>query len=347
MTPRERWLAVLNGEVPDRVPMDYRATEETDERLLKHMGCADMSEVFRRLHIDDVVTVQPKYVGPPLPPNENMYGVGFEDTDYGMGTYRNSVRYPLAGYGSVAEIEANYRWPSPDWCDYSVLPEQVKGKEECVIRSGGTECFDKFRDLRGNQQGYIDLVENPEIAHYCLDKLYGFHYEMTRRIYETIPGTVIWTWVAEDVACQRGLIVSLALIKEFLLPRMKRMIDLVHEGGAYAFHHSDGAARENIPNMIDLGIDVLDPVQWRCAGMDREELKREFGDKLAFHGAMDNQQTLAFGSVEDVRREVEENIRILGAAGGYILGPCHNLQVISPPENIVAMYETGYELGLY
>jgi uroporphyrinogen decarboxylase len=97
--------------------------------------------------------------------------------------------------------------------------------------------------------------------------------------------------------------------------------------------------------MIEAGIDVLNPVQWRCAGMDREALKRDFGEKVVFHGAVDNQHTLAFGSPEDVRQEVLDNIRILGAGGGYILAPCHNLQAISPPENIVTMYETGYEYG--
>jgi uroporphyrinogen decarboxylase len=97
--------------------------------------------------------------------------------------------------------------------------------------------------------------------------------------------------------------------------------------------------------MISLGIDVLNPIQWRCAGMEREELKRDFGDDVIFHGAVDNQYTLAFGSVEEVRTEVEENIEILGDGGGYILAPCHNIQAVSPPENIVAMYETGYELA--
>ena len=347
MTPRERWLAVLNHEKPDRVPMDYRATKETDEKLMKHLGCATMSEVFKRLHIDDVLTVSPEYIGPPIPPDEDIYGIGFQNTDYGLGTYRDAIRFPLAEFNSIAEIEANYRWPSADWYDYSVLPDQVKGNDERVIRAGGSECFDMFRWLRGNERGYLDLMDNPEIVHYCLGKLYGFRYEVTRRICETIPGKAIWIWVAEDVASQRGLIVSLDQIREFLLPHMKRMINLVHEVGAYAFHHSDGACRENVPNMIGIGIDVLDPVQWRAEGMDREELKREFGDKLAFHGGMDNQRTLPFGSVEDVRQEVAENIRILGENGGYILGPCHNLQVVGHAENIVAMYETGYELGKY
>jgi len=156
---------------------------------------------------------------------------------------------------------------------------------------------------------------------------------------------VMITYVAEDMGSQESLLFSPAQIHEFLIPRMKRVIDLAHEAGAYVFHHSDGAIRRIIPDMLDAGIDVLNPIQWRCKGMEREALKRDFGDRLIFHGAMDNQYTLPFGSVDEVRREVEDNLRILGAGGGYILAPCHNIQAVSPPENIVAMYETGYALG--
>jgi uroporphyrinogen decarboxylase len=98
--------------------------------------------------------------------------------------------------------------------------------------------------------------------------------------------------------------------------------------------------------MIGAGIDVLNPIQWRCRGMDREELKRDFGAEVILHGGVDNQYTLAFGSVEEVREEVMFNVRVLGEGGGYILAPCHNIQAVSPPENVVAMYETGYEYGL-
>lgn len=125
------------------------------------------------------------------------------------------------------------------------------------------------------------------------------------------------------------------------------MIDLAHEAGVFAFCHSDGAIRKIIPDLIDIGVDILNPIQWRCKGMDRDELKRDFGRDLVFHGGMDNQQTLAFGSVEDVRQEVMFNIQVLGENGGYILAPCHNVQAVSPPENIVALYETAYEFGHY
>ncbi|GAJ21015.1 unnamed protein product, partial [marine sediment metagenome] len=202
-----------------------------------------------------------------------------------------------------------------------------------------------FKFLRGVTRGYMDLVEKPEIAHYCMGKLTDLKYENAARIYEQIPGKVIWTWVAEDVGGQEGLFMSLEHIREFLVPHMKRMIDLVHEAGAFAFHHSDGSPRDNLPQMVEIGIDVLEPVQWRCKGMGREGLKADFGDALVFMGAMDNQYTLAFGSVEEVKQEVVDNIRILGEGGGYMLGPCHNLQVVSPPHNIVAMYDTAYECG--
>lgn len=345
MTSRERFLAVLHREKPDRVPMDYRATHEVDVMLMKHLGCEDMFGVYKKLHIDPVIDLEPKYCGSPIPEDRDPFGIRYENTDYGLGQYRNPVFYPLAKFNTIEELEKKYTWPSPDWYDFSCLEKMVNGKEECVFRCFGSEPFGYYKYLRGVEQGYIDLIENKAFISHCLVKLYDIAYEMTRRIYETVPGKVIWTWVAEDVGSQEGLLCSLDIIKELFIPHMKRMVDLVHQAGSYAFHHSDGAVFENIPNIIGIDMDVLDPVQWRCKGMDRQRLKDTFGDQIIFHGAMDNQQTLAFGTVADVRQEVEENLRILGHNGGYLLGPCHNLQAVSPVENIIAMYETGYVLG--
>jgi uroporphyrinogen decarboxylase len=126
---------------------------------------------------------------------------------------------------------------------------------------------------------------------------------------------------------------------------MKRIIDLAHQGGALVFHHNDGNCRRIIPDMIRAGIDLLNPLQWRSQGMEREGLKRDFGDQIVLHGAMDNQYTLPFGTVKEVRQEVLDNLRILGDGGGYILAPCHNIQPLTPPENVVAMYGTCFEHG--
>jgi uroporphyrinogen decarboxylase len=191
----------------------------------------------------------------------------------------------------------------------------------------------------------MDLVMHPEIVHYALDQLFDFAYESTTRIYEAIPGRVNISYVAEDFGSQESLLFSPKQIRTFFIPRMKRMIDLAHSAGAYAFFHSDGAVRPILPDMIAAGIDVLNPIQWRCVGMARAGLKRDFGDDLIFHGAVDNQQTLPFGTQDDVRAEVAANIEILGAGGGYIIAPCHNIQANTPPENVVAMYEAGREFG--
>lgn len=345
MTPRERWLAVLQRRRPDRVPMDYWATGEANEKLRKHLGCGDMNEVFRILHIDNPASVGGRYTGPKPEEGEDIFGCRFKDVSYETGVYREVVHNPLARYGSLQEIKDNYQWPDPNWWEHSHISKEVKGLEDRPIRGGGSEPFLTYKSLRGQWQGYVDLVRNPEIVHYCLDKLFDLAYESTRRIYEEIPGKVMITYVAEDLGTQTGLIMSPAQIREFLIPRMKRMIDLAHQAGAYVFHHSDGSVREILPDMIRAGIDVLNPVQWRCRGMERDGLKRDFGDSLVFHGAMDNQQTLPFGSVEDVRKEVRDNLRILGRGGGYILAPCHNIQANTPVENVLAMYEEGYAQG--
>lgn len=347
MTPRERWLRTLNHEKADRVPADYRATPEATRKLMDHLGLQTMQQLSERLHFDMILDVGPKWIGPKLEPGYDEYGIGYQDTDYGIGHYHDAVYHPLAKYNSVEEIKAEYEWPSLDWWSYDHIPAAIEGKEDWVIRGGWSEPYATYKWMRGVAQGYMDLVENPEMVHYVLGRLYEDCYQKAARVYEQIPGMVIWTWVAEDVGSQNGLIISLEHIKEFFVPHMKRMVDLVHSAGAYAFHHSDGAVRENVPQMIEVGMDVLDPIQWRCAGMEREALKRDFGDALVFHGGMDNQQTMAFGSVDAVRQEVIDNTRILGEGGGYILGPCHNLQAISPPENIVTMYDTAYEVGFY
>jgi uroporphyrinogen decarboxylase len=345
MTPKERWLAVLERRKPDRVPMTYRATREFTDSLLQHTGHADVREMLTALHVDFAVWVGPRYIGPPLPPNTDMYGRGYTMFDYGTGAYEECIGHPLAGCRTVEEIEAGYTWPSPDWFDYTVIPNQVKGWETHPVQGAESEPFLIYKDLRGEEQAFTDLVLHPEIVHYCMDRLFGFDYANAERIFDQLPGQITVTGVSEDMGSQRGLMFSLAHIREFLLPGMKRQIELAHSAGIYVMHHNDGNCRPILPEMVELGIDMLDPVQWRAKDMDREGLKRDFGARLVFHGAMDNQYTLPFGSIEEVRQEVLDNLRILGRGGGFILGPCHNIQPVTAPEKIVAMYETGYEYG--
>jgi uroporphyrinogen decarboxylase len=346
MTPRERWLAVLNRDKPDRLPMDYWGTDEATEKVCQHLGCADEWEMYRRLHIDRVLFLTPpSWGGPKKEGVDPHWGYRWRWVEHAGGGYFECVGHPLAGFNTVADVEASYTWPNLDDLNYAALRDMVKGKEEYPIGAGGCEPFLTYTFLRGHEQAYKDLIANRELAEYCYDKIFQISYENTCRMYEVLGDRVVLSYVAEDFGSQEDLLFSPNLIREMFIPRMKRAAELVHSAGAYVFTHSDGAIRKIIPDLIEMGADVLNPIQWRCKGMDRAGLKRDFGDRVVFHGGVDNQETLAFGSVEDVRREVADNIRILGAGGGYVLAPCHNIQVVSPPENIVAMYETGYELG--
>ena len=345
MTPHERWLSVLTRKSPDRVPMDYWGTPEMTDSLMKHLNCSSYHELMRKLHVDYEVSVYPRYVGPSSPPGEDIFGVRYKILDYGTGTYDEVINAPLASYTSVEEIEANYRWPQPDWWDYSEIAEGIRGREEYPIRGGGSEPFLTYKNLRGDELAMMDMVDNPEIVEYCLGKLFDLAYENTYRIFEAMPGKVLLTYIAEDMGGQNDLMFSPRHIRRFLFPGMKRLIDLTHQAGARVFHHNDGNCSRILPELIELGIDILNPIQWRAVGMERETLKQKYGHQIIFHGAMDNQHTLPFGTEEDVRQEVNDNLRILGEGGGYILAPCHNIQPITPLENILALYDEGYSAG--
>jgi uroporphyrinogen decarboxylase len=325
--------------------MDYWGTPEMGEKLVRHLGAADLEEALRKLHVDRPLAVAPDYVGPAIPPDSDVFGVRYRTVAYGEGTYREAVSAPLAGFASAEEIERSYRWPDPDWWDYSAIARQAREGEHRPVRAGGSEPFLIYKKLRGMEQAFTDLVLEPEIVHTCLQHLYDLAYENTRRIYEQIPGKVTFSYVAEDLGAQTGLLFSPEQIRTFFLPHMRRMIGLVHGAGVRVFHHSDGAIREILPDLIEAGIDILNPIQWRCRGMDRAALKRDFGEAVVLHGGVDNQQTLPFGTSADVEREVAENLETLGRGGGYVLAPCHNIQPNTPVENVVAMYEAGYRLG--
>jgi uroporphyrinogen decarboxylase len=139
---------------------------------------------------------------------------------------------------------------------------------------------------------------------------------------------------------------SLALWREFYRPHTKRCVDLAKEFGVRVMHHDDGAMRAFLPDLLDLGIDLLNPVQWACPGMELAALKRDFGGRVAFHGGVENQRILPFGTPEEVRAEVRHCIDELASDGtGYILCPCHNLQAGTPVENILAMYDEARRYG--
>jgi uroporphyrinogen decarboxylase len=180
-----------------------------------------------------------------------------------------------------------------------------------------------------------------------LDRITKSCWEYANRFFEAGKGKIHLTQVTDDFGSQHDLMISVDCYRRWFKPLQKRFIDLAHQAGALVMHHDDGAIRRIIPDLIEVGVDMLNPIQHVCPGMGMAGLKRDFGGSLSFHGGVDNQDVLPHGSVEDVRREVRDCMGLLGAGGGYILAPCHNIQPVTPTENIIAMYETAWAEGRY
>ena len=346
MTPRERWLALLECKAPDRIPTDYQATEEVTARLRRDLGCDDDETLYRKLHIDARRILEPVWNRPADRPAEaDMWGVVFRSVSYGSGAYLEPQNLPLANADSVAQVHA-HRWPSCDEFDYGAVTRAIEQDDGYrPIYAGCCEPFLLYGYLRGLQTAMEDLALRPEIADAVLGHIFDFDYEHHRRIFEAGRGRIDLTYVAEDLGSQIGPLMSLAMYRRFLLPNQIKMADLARSYSVHVMYHTDGAARMFLPDLIDrVGIEILNPIQWRSVGMEREKLVADFGRQIIFHGSIDNQQTLPFGTVEDVIREVRESVEIYRGAR-WICAPCHNLQPVSPTENIVAMYDAIHELG--
>lgn len=345
MTPRERWLALLAGKTPDRTATDYQATPEVTARLLDDLSCADKMALWRRLWVDRRLEVSPRSTPRQPASDRDLWGIGFSRLSYGSGSYDEATYHPLAAAQSVADVDAHH-WPDPDEFDYSVITTAVAADDgQYPIHGGCYEPFLLYGQLRGLQASFEDLALRPDLADAILGHIFDFYYEHHRRIFAAGRGRIDTTWVAEDLGAQTGPLMSLAMYRRFLLPNQVRMAELARSYGVHVMYHTDGAARLFIPDLIDqVGIEILNPIQWRCVGMDRQKLVADFGQRVVFHGSIDNQQTLAFGTPDDVRDEVRQSVEIYRSAR-WICAPCHNLQPVTPTENIVAMYETIHELG--
>ncbi len=346
MTPRQRWLCILEDRTPDRIPTDYWSTPEFNAKLVAASGC-EGDAMFRKLGID-----RPRFIGPkqlrhhhPNDSEADLWGLRHSSIDYGSGAYDEVAHHPLAHVTSVSEIES-YRWPdAADDFDYTSVTEAVDTDDDYRIRqAGGYEPFLLYCALRGMEQAFEDMVLEPAIAEAALSHIFNFYHEHNRRIWNAGKGKIDIMYLAEDLAGQSGPLFSLAMYRRFLLPGQTKMAELARSFGIHVFYHTDGAAKTFIPDLIDVvGINILNPLQWRCPGMELQGLVREFGKHIAFHGGIDNQQTLPFGTVEDVRKEVRDVAAIMEGAR-WICAPCHNIQAVGPAENVMAMYDEAAKL---
>jgi uroporphyrinogen decarboxylase len=347
MTPRERWLALFRGEKPDRIPTDYWATDEVTERLCRELRCSSREELYRALNIDGIVYVDPVHCSGHFPtdPEADIWGMRRKPINYGTGSYDEFANHPLENVTTVEEVHT-YPWPRPDDHDFDRFAREIAAApHHRIVRVGNYEPFLLYCALRGMELAMMDLKAEPEIVDAALEHIFQFHYALNERLFAIGKDRIDVTYVAEDLGGQTALLFGIPEIRTYILPRQKKIADLARSFGIHVFYHTDGAARDIIPDLLDVtGIEVLNPIQWRCPGMEREGLVRDFGNRVIFHGAVDNQFTLPFGTPDDVRNEVLDNIRIFEGCR-WICAPCHNLQPVTPTVNITTMYTTIHEYG--
>jgi uroporphyrinogen decarboxylase len=262
------------------------------------------------------------------------------------GAYDEQSFNPLASAETLDDLNA-YAWPEAGWFDYSGMRAKAEAESKTkALMCGYMAPFYFHNLLRGLEQSMMDPLLEPEFTHHVVGRISDFFYQYHRRMFEACEGFIDVAQVTDDLGCQAGPLISLELYQEFYAPHHKRFIDLCHEFGIKVFHHDDGSCRQFLPLLVGMGIDILNPIQWACPGMDMVELKAEFGQRICFHGAVENQRILPFGTPEEVRAEVRHCIDSLAGDGtGYILAPCHNLQVVTPVENIIAMYDEAWHYG--
>ena len=349
MNARERMLAAINRRPVDRIPTDIWATPEVWAKLRDHFG--EQADIMAALRIDGMGRAGPEYVGPPLPdvpPGESVdvWGMRRREVPHEGGVYREQFFWPLAHANTAHDLDA-YQWPRTDWFDYSKMREQAEeARKTQVLLCGYMAPFYYHNLLRGLEQSLMDPLLDKEFTHDLVRRISDFFYKHHRRMFEACPGLIDLAQVTDDLGGQAGPLIGLDLYREFYAPHHRRFIDLCHEFGIKVLHHDDGSCRQFLPDLVEMGIDILNPVQWTCPGMDLVELKEEYGDRICFHGAVDNQRILPFGTVDGVRAEVRHCIDSLASDGtGYILAPCHNLQVVTPIDNIVAMYDEAARYG--
>ena len=380
MNHRDRVLVALSHHEPDRVPMDLGASRNTGilaepyMELRKHLGletsCTRDEEfglnkvlglvtpdeaVLQRLDVD----FRGICLGAPNRSLERMLPDGTYRDELGVirqrppgSHYWDVVHSPLVGEIALSDI---LEWPWPDPTD----PGYVEGLRERALQIRDRTDFavvlhlqdivvHSSQYMRGFQQWYMDLLLAPDLIGALMDALLEVRMEVTHRALEQVGDLVDVVSCSDDVADQRGSLVSHEVYQRLIKPRHRRYFELVRaHTSATILYHSCGAVGSLIPDFIDLGIDFVNPVQVSARGMDTAWLKQQYGRQIGFWGGIDTARVLPFGTPEEVGAEVRQRIRDLAPDGAYVLAAVHHIQPDVPPENVVAIFDAGRTFGQY
>lgn len=355
LSHRERVLKALNHEEPDRVPLDeppwrldvwislknYLRVDD-DEKVRKFLGVdfrhlfVGVSEEFKK----KAVFVYPfgyfKIVGEGL--LEDEWGIRYCVASNGW--YNKICYHPLAN-AVVGDIDS-YEFPSLDVAGrFEEAEKRARMFKDVYVLEGFMEqtLFEWAWHLRGFNKFILDLYRNEKFVNKLLDRLMKYRIDMGKRFID-IGVDIIR--LGDDVGMQTDMIIQPHIWREYFKPRMKKIIDTLKSysrNSIYIFYHSDGYIEPIIPDLIEIGVQILNPIQPEC--MNPVEIKRRYGDKIVLHGTISIQRTIPFGTVEDVRKEVISRIVECGKNGGLIIAPAHTPQPDMPLENIITIYETA------
>lgn len=348
MTPHERVLAILNREKADRIPVDFWFTHEILEDLFHYFGVTDQLALFKAMRVDKIVAGRIFFErkGEIVPDGELprwIYGGRLCLIKSGLSTYHENIGYPMQDISCRQAIDDYLWWPKFEDFDLNKSVESFVQPHQAGFATYGmwNSFLENYNGLRGIENSLLDLAMEPEMVDYTLDKIEALQLRILDAFLPKVRGVLDLVYVSDDMGSQAGLLISPEMWEAHFAPRMKRICAKIHSYGMKVFYHSDGACAPIIGRLIECGIDIINPIQHICPGMSPAVLKDKFGDKVIFHGGVDTQSVMPFGSADDVRKETNMLLDTLGRDNaGYICASCHNLQAGTPIDNIITMVET-------
>jgi len=379
---RERVLTSLNHREPDRVPFDLGSTVITGISVKAYRGLrtalgleerepimVDMTQQIALVEEDvmaklgvDTQAVAPRSSatfeievrdGGDHTYFHDEFGIGWKMPKAG-GFYYDMYEHPLAGEEITIDDVRAYAWPDPlDPRRFAGVREAAQAVRDSgravVVGSMSAGVLEMFAWTRGFLDYFSDLAANPALAEAFLDQFVELQLAYWGRMIDELGDLIDVAVTADDFSGQNGLLFSRETYQRLVKPRHARLFELIHRrSNAKVFFHSCGSVRTAIPDLIDAGVDILNPVQVSATGMDSADLKREYGRDLVFWGGgVDTQFVLGAGTPQQVRDEVRRRMTDLMPGGGFVFNAVHNIQANVPPENIIAMWETFQEVGVY
>ena len=382
MTPRQRVQKALNHEVPDRVPIDLGGFQTGIHRrayiaLLEHLGIEDdvtildpvqqlakpCEALLERFHVDIryLVAHGPDSFKGGIEQNtrqgrlwhdlKDEFGVVWSMPD-DQQLYMDISHHPLAD----ATIDDLPDYPFPKGDDPTrftgLRDEATRMRDETpyAISTGiGGVVYEICWYMRGLERWFTDTIENPAFCEALLDRTLAFWLGYYTLFLAEVGDLIDVVMIGDDIGGQHGPLFSPDFYRRVVKPRQKQLVQHIKSlTGAKIWYHTCGSVTHLIPDLIDNGIDILNPVQISAANMDPQQLKDAYGDKLVFWGGgVDTQHVLSFATPDQVRDDVRHNVEALKPHGGYVFNSVHNIQAGVPPENIVAMFDAAYEAGFY